>query len=515
MEHVPVVVVGAGIGGLSAAVHLAHRGVAPLVLEANTKWLGGRVSSGEPAEFMHNGQAWSFPSEHGIHALWGGYANFRSMLYRFVPDASLHPRPSAGETWIHREGDAVTHTEIGATIREGVFPAPFHTLNLLVSPRFWGTISPLDALSIPGVLYSILWATGLDPIREQSRLDRFSVDEFYRLWTPNIEATIRGLTRNMLAAPDEAITLDGVLSALRFYTLLRRDTWYPYFFPCNIQSALIDPLAQTIQQNGGRFWYGHKLLRLVPLADGRWELVIQRADENICSISTDAVVLALSPRGCSRVIESSFVLNDYANISTTFPDEVGNAVVRLWFDRQVDDLPAGMLTGDFLADNYFWLTDLQSEFAGWAQQGGSALELHLYANVETLRQPDALLLGLCVEDVYRAFPALQSHLVHATIRRNSKTHTAFRVPTAHTLGVQTPWSGIYAVGDWVRHPTPSMWMERAVTTGISAANEILSQHGKHSYVVLDPPPPEPLAQFTAQAVRWVRHQVEWWLSRRG
>ncbi|MFZ4826906.1 MAG: FAD-dependent oxidoreductase [Phototrophicaceae bacterium] len=515
MEHVPVVVVGGGIGGLTTAVHLAHRGIPPLVLEANTKWLGGRVSSGEPATFMHNGQAWSFPSEHGIHGLWGGYANLRAMLYRFVPNTNLHPIPSNGEMWIHRDRDTITRAEIGATIREGVFPAPFHTLNLLVNPRFWGMISPLDALSIPGVLYSILWATGLDPVREQSRMDRFVADEFYRLWTPNVEAAIRGLTRNMLAAPDESITLDGLISALRFYTLLRRDAWHPHFFPCNIQSALITPLVDYTQQHGGRFWQGYKLRQIIQRDDAKWELVIQQANENICSIMTDAVVLALSPHACQQVIQSSFVVNDYANIYTAFPDELGNVVIRLWFDHSVNDLNGGMLTGDFIADNYFWLTTFQSEFEAWAQQGGSAIELHLYGNRDLLRQTDAILLGLCIEDVYRAFPTLQTHLVHATLRRNSKTHTAFRVPTAHTLGVQTPWAGIYAVGDWVRHPTPAMWMERAVTTAISATNEILQHHGKQPYVVLEPPPPEPLARLTEQAVTWIRHQVQGWLSRRG
>ena len=45
-----ILIIGAGVAGLSAALHLAERGLRPLVLEADPRFLGGRLAGGEEIE---------------------------------------------------------------------------------------------------------------------------------------------------------------------------------------------------------------------------------------------------------------------------------------------------------------------------------------------------------------------------------------------------------------------------------------------------------------------------------
>ena len=60
-----VVIIGGGIAGLSAALHLAERGLVPLVLEADEESLGGRLKGNKTIKV--NGH--TFRLEHGVHGI--------------------------------------------------------------------------------------------------------------------------------------------------------------------------------------------------------------------------------------------------------------------------------------------------------------------------------------------------------------------------------------------------------------------------------------------------------------
>jgi isorenieratene synthase len=499
----PVVIIGAGLAGLTAAIHLAARGIPPLLLDPDKLWPGGRLAGGEPDRLQHQGRAWTFESEHGVHALWGGYVNLRATLDRFL---EVRLQPSSREEWINRWGREVRRIEAGSAVRRSWLPAPFHYLSLLFAPRFWATITPLDFLSLPGFLFSLLWTVGQDPLREGVALDGLTLDDYFRGWTPNLRATITGVGVNMLAAPKESISLTALVAALRFYTMLRRTDWHPHYLPGNPHTHLIAPLIAQIEARGGKLLRGAEALRLERLGSG-WRVIyhdsLTRLDR---SLYADQVILAAHAPGAARLLLNSDSTRAEA-ARLTFPGSVRNATVRLWFSTAPEGgAPAGMFTGDFLPDNFFWLHRLYDDFREWhAATGGSAIELHLYAGDVVLeRQPDNVLIIRCVDEVQRAFPSLKGQFLHGVIRRNSRVHTAFRVPTAESLHLVTPWDGITACGDWIGYDTPSLWMERACTTGVAAANRVLESHGLDAYPVLQPHPPEALARAVGAFSKGVR-----------
>jgi isorenieratene synthase len=358
--------------------------------------------------------------------------------------------------------------EAGNAVRSRWLPAPFHYLQLLFHPRIWSTITPLDFLSLPGFLFSILWTVGLDPLAEEVALDGLMMDQYFRGWTPNLRATFTGVGVNLLAAPKETISLTAFIAALRFYTAMRRDTWSIQYFPDNPHRCLLQPLIEHIERVGGAILHGATAQRLERDGDG-WRIIIDDSQRRgLRSLLAEHVILAVQAPAAQRLL----CAGDTAASTLRFPSAVRNATIRLWFDTAPrPGTPGGMFTGDFLPDNFFWLHQLYDEFAEWHEQtGGSVIEVHLYANKDVLEQPDNILLIKVLDDVQRAFPTLRGHFVYSAIRRNSLNHTQFRVPTRDSLHVQTPWPNVYACGDWIGYPTPSFWMERACTTGIAAAN---------------------------------------------
>ena len=115
-----VVVVGAGIAGLSAALHLAERGVRPLILEAEPGYVGGRVAGGDTVEL----DGWRFRGDHGVHAVWSPYRNLQAMLARHAIRPVLVPAQE--EDWVYKGPALLRRAPVGNAIRHSWIPAPFH-----------------------------------------------------------------------------------------------------------------------------------------------------------------------------------------------------------------------------------------------------------------------------------------------------------------------------------------------------------------------------------------------------
>ena len=285
----PVVIIGGGLAGLTAAIYLANTDISPLLLDADAHWTGGRLAGGDPDTFTYDDKIWQFTPEHGVHAVWGGYENLRRLIQEFT---STQLRPSDGEEWINRWRRDVRKIEAGNAIRSRWIPAPFHYLQLLFRPRFWTGITPLDFLSLPGFLFSIGWAVGFDPIKEKNAMDGLTMHEFFRGWTPNLRATFTGLGANLLASPPENISVASFITALRFYTVLRRDSWHMQFFPSNAGDSLIKPLVNFIESKNGYIWRGATATRL-HRENEVWQITIEDAPNRVIrTIYAEHVIVA-------------------------------------------------------------------------------------------------------------------------------------------------------------------------------------------------------------------------------
>jgi isorenieratene synthase len=251
-------------------------------------------------------------------------------------------------------------------------------------------------------------------------------------------------------------------------------------------------LADKVRELGGTIQMGRRVSRLEPQPDG-WRAHLEGGSPR--SLLAGQVILATDAPNTQRLLASDPGTN---RPDLFWPRGMATAVVRIWFDR----LPrggaeAGIFSGDCVIDNFFWLHRIQDPYIRWHRAtGGSAVEVHVYGPPEILELPDAMLLARAIVDVGSAFPELRGREIRHLLRRNEPTHTLFGLgPAERHLGIETPWPGLYCCGDWVRHPSPSLFMERATVTGIEAANAVLRSRGLLAWPLLDPLPPEPLAGF--------------------
>ena len=496
------IVVGAGIAGLSAALCLAERGLPPLILEADPHYAGGRVAGGPVVEFEHADQVWQFRGEHGIHGFWSQYHNLRAVLDRnhILPRFS----PAVEEEWILGDASGVRRAAAGSAIRNSLFPAPFHYAMMFLRPRFWTMLGLRDWLSIPLVIGRLFGAMSIDPLREGKALRGMTLADFCRGWSPSLRAFFAGLARSGLSAHPDQVPMDGFIAFLRFYTLLRRDAWAFEYLQADSGTALIEPMLARLQALGSETILGARVSRLERAGD-TWRIRFS-FDQNEMETHARHVILAIDAPAAQAILRNS---SDTAAEASAFlfPTGLPNATLRLWFDAAPPFGPeAGIFTGSFIVDNFFWLHRFQTDFAVWhAATGGSAIETHVYGPPEVLDRPDAALIAQMITDVYRALPALNGHLVHHALRRNAATHTLFKIGTSEDrIGTRTPWPGLVACGDWVRHSTPALFLERACVTGIDAANAVLSELGEAPWPLTRHAGPELLAGALEKLFRSIR-----------
>ncbi|NJO77946.1 MAG: FAD-dependent oxidoreductase [Cyanobacteria bacterium RM1_2_2] len=157
------------------------------------------------------------------------------------------------------------------------------------------------------------------------------------------------------------------------------------------------------------------------------------------------------------------------------------AVCRFWFDRDFDWQHSNFasLSGYRLTDSITLYHRIQRQFIEWAQRtGGSVVELHAYCYKEKEFPNQATLLSTFEQELYEIVPSLQqATLLHRELV-NQKNFSGYPPNSyANRPATCTPVANLLFAGDWVKMPFPCGLMERAVSSGLLAANEVLQREG--------------------------------------
>jgi isorenieratene synthase len=157
------------------------------------------------------------------------------------------------------------------------------------------------------------------------------------------------------------------------------------------------------------------------------------------------------------------------------------AVCRFWFDRDFEWEHSNFasLSGYKLTDSITLYHRIQDQFIDWAERtGGSVVELHAYCYKEKDFPTQQNLLATFEQELYEIVPSLQqATLLHRELV-NQKNFSGYPPGSyADRPETVTPIANLLFAGDWVKMPFPSGLMERAISSGLLAANGILHQEG--------------------------------------
>ncbi|MBT9313502.1 FAD-dependent oxidoreductase [Leptothoe kymatousa] len=157
------------------------------------------------------------------------------------------------------------------------------------------------------------------------------------------------------------------------------------------------------------------------------------------------------------------------------------AVGRFWLDRDFEWEQSWFtsLSGYDLTDSITLYHKVQGDYAQWAEDtGGSVVELHAYCYKEKVFPTQQALLDTFRRELQEIVPELAGATILHQELVNQKNFAGFppgSYPNRPTSA--TAVSNLMFAGDWVKMPFPCGLMERAISSGLLAANEILQREG--------------------------------------
>ncbi|GAY17082.1 FAD-dependent oxidoreductase [Mycobacterium sp. shizuoka-1] len=477
-----VVVVGAGIAGLAAATGLAERGVSVEVLERQ-QYLGGRV--GGWTERLADGT--EVANNRGFHAFFRQYYNLRTLLRRTDPDLR---RLRAVEDYPLVDGQGRRDTFRGLPKSP-----PWNALAFaLRSPTFRmrdlmrlnaGAAAPLAAVSVPQIY---------------DQLDDRDAGQF--LTDINFPVAARHLAfevfaRSFFARP-ERLSAAELATMFHIYFLGSSEGLVFDVAESNFNTALWEPLEQYLIGHGVRIRTSVGA-ESVGVGGSR---ALQVRDSTGATIDADGVVLATDVTALQRIVADSPALGDdgWRGRVLALQTAPRFAVQRLWLDRPVDPgRPAFLGTGGLEpVDNISVVSNYEDQAAEWARaHRGSVLEVHSYSVVDgserdELRERMLARLHQLYPETAAAGIVAETMLIRADCPLFNPGSFAER-PT-----VDTPVAGLMLAGDGIRIDLPVALMERAATTGWTAANRLLAGWGIAGHTLHTVP-----VQGRSPVLRWL------------
>ncbi len=456
-QRVPrVVVVGGGIAGLAAATGLAERGIAVDVLE-RCDYLGGRV--GGWSDILADGSTAAM--NRGFHAFFRQYYNLRALLRRSDPDLSALT-PVDDYPLVDAAGRRDTFRGLPTT-------PPLNALAFaLRSPTFRlrdllrldaKAAAPLATVSVPDT-YRLLddrdAATFLRDIRFPDAARHLAFEVF---------------ARSFFARP-EALSAGELVTMFHIYFMGSSEGLVFDVANANFDVALWNPLRRYLE--GLDVTFHTEIEACGVMADNG--ITVKTTSREF---RADGAVLAADVGGLRRIVAASPDLGDAAwrervAAMGTAPPFV---VLRLWLDSRVDADRAAFvgIGGRKPLDNVSVLERYEHDAAQWtARTEGSVVELHAYSVGDSDEQVRTALLAR----MHELYPETRdAAIVDERLLRRSDCPRFAPGDFAQRPTVRTPDPRVVLAGDGIRVDLPVALMERAATTGWSAANELLTRFG--------------------------------------
>jgi len=437
-----VLVMGGGLAGLSAAVHLLDEGFEVTLLEAE-ELLGGRASSWKDEDGDN--------IDNALHVFFPHYLNILGFFEHVGAREVI--RWTDTLTYFKTDGEA-------AHFRALDLPAPFHGFSILK----FSHITPLDLLRFgPAAMRALSMSDAA-----LAKYEKMTLEDFLHRY-----GVSQGLIDNMLRAMCNGLTFlePYEVSAKSMAYWIRNLTTTSEavrvgFARGGLGEIYVDKAVEYISERGGKVLAGTGV-RSINLKGEAVQSITPTRGRNM---RADLYVSALPFQVLRRVLpQEAFRYRFFQNLWRF--EDAPSLSAQVWFDRKVLELK-NIATG--IGTVFNWFADLTQLVPEAFPYQGSMLELVITPCRHLLPLPDELIMEKVIEDIRTLLPGARQAEVRKwkLVRERQGVYAQLPHMDAYRPTQRTPISNLYLAGDFTK-AGHSAGMEGAVVSGKKATMAIL------------------------------------------
>ncbi len=435
----PVIIIGAGAAGLSAALRLAESGVKVIVLEAG-KLLGGRARS-----FMHSSTGLEL--DWGPHLFMAANPALRALLERVGAADDVFFSPSLEVSYLIREAESPRRTQLSFPEGGGVF-AQLRGMLKWRGPRFGEKVNLLKGLS------KIISKSGDENPNESmsEMLERLGQkDEVVRwFWEPFARAVLN-------------LPLDQG-SAELFKTVIREAfADGPEGAALGVPMKALGTLwanraAQRIRHFGGEVRLQQPAVG-IEVKNSIISGVILNKHE---CLRAAAVISAVPPDAFARLLGGDLGEQlPFSNLGKLCPGPIASAYC--WLDEPNEGPPFEAIVNE----DWDWLFRPQA-----GGKGAENLVCLLAGADDSIASEERSAIELSARDCLNHMIPRNRILDVLVVRERAATWANGVSEQKYRIDTKTPIEGFFLAGDWTRTGLPAT-VEGAVRSGENAAKAVL------------------------------------------
>lgn len=448
-----IIVIGAGIAGISTAINLAKKGCRVKVLEQNTKQ-GGRMISFQDkttGEIIDNGQ----------HLMTGAYSNFLEIVKELGTSDLLIMQKSL-------KIDFYDANEQNSSLNCSMLPGKVGILLGLLRMKNLTLKSKINIAKLFIKIQKSYIVTNNLTVKKFLENENQTRNSIRNFWEPLTLASIN-------TSVDSA-------AAILFVTVLRTAFFSgkdnsKLIFPVEPLSSIVEPFPKWLHENGCEIIFNEKIISL-DFKNNLLSAVLTKRQKYYA----ESFVFAIPPERMYGLLPK-----DYQNLDEF---KILNKIryspiisVYLWLDTAFPDISFASMLGT----KSQWVFNRMKICKGmdWKSDDYKARITITISNANKLMsQTSKDIVNLCLREIKTLFPEMKSsRVLHSNIVKN-RNATLLQTPKSQQFlpETKTPIKNIFLAGDHIRTGLPAT-LEGATLSGKIAAEIVLGEY-RNSQIVI-------------------------------